>query len=354
MTGIVDLFGPAAPPATMRAALLDGPGMPLRIDRVPLPRLRPGQLLVRVEACGLCHTDVHIWTGSARAAHQPHPLIPGHEGIGVVVAVGADAQGWQQGDRVGVPWLHDTCGSCAECRDGAECFCQAQRAHGFDVQGAFADYATVDARYAVRIPAGADPIVTAPLMCAGVTAFGAVRKAGLRAGMRCAILGCGGLGLFAVQIAARTGATVVALDVSPAKLEQARAAGAHHVVPADAGAAASLQALGGMHACINFAPSAATWPIMLGAIRPRGTIIAAAMVAEPVPVSQEWLTATGVAITGTSVGTRREMDELMRLHAAAPLRSQTRAIGLAEINDGLRALHEGRVEGRLVVDFRRI
>lgn len=335
-------------PAMMQAAVLEAPGRPLAVRPVPVPAIGPGQMLVRLLACGVCHTDLHICSDGAPG---PSPLILGHEGVGEVVETGAAVTGWQPGDRVGVPWLHDTCGHCDECRDGAESFCQAQRAHGCHVDGAFAEYVAVDARYAVRLPADADPVATAPLLCAGVTAYGAVRRAGLRPGSRCAIFGCGGLGLFAVQLAVRAGATVVALDVAPAKLERARACGAHHAVVADGGAVEALQRLGGMHSCINFAPTDATWAAMIGGIRPRGTIVAAALVATPVPVSQEWLTATGVVITGTSVGTRRQMEQLVALQAEAPLHSLTRRIALAEINDGLRDLREGLVDGRLVIDF---
>jgi propanol-preferring alcohol dehydrogenase len=338
-------------PDTMLAAVLEAPGVPLAVRSMPVPRPGPGQLLVRLQACGVCHTDLHIWK-SGGPAHRPHPLILGHEGVGEVVAIGEAVPGWRLGDPVGVPWLHDTCGHCAECRDGAESFCQAQRAHGCDVNGAFAEYVIADAAYAVCLPAGADPVATAPLMCAGVTAHGAVRRAALRPGSRCAIFGCGGLGLYAVQLAVRAGATVVALDVSPEKLDRARAFGAEHTVMVDEAAAARLQALGGMDACINFAPTDATWAAMVRGVRPRGMIVAAALVAKPVPVSQEWLTATGVTITGTSVGTRLEMEQLMQLHAAAPLRSATRAIGLRQINQGLRELQAGRIDGRLVIDFR--
>jgi len=335
-------------PATMRAAVLEAPGRTLVVRPVLVPAIGPGQMLVRLLACGVCHTDLHLWSDGAPG---PVPLILGHEGVGEVVETGTAVTGWRPGDRAGVPWLHDTCGRCDECRDGAESFCQDQRAHGCHVDGAFAEYVAVDARYAVRLPADADPVATAPLLCAGVTAYGAVRRAGLRPGSRCAIFGCGGLGLFAVQLAVRAGATVVALDVSPAKLERALACGAHHAVVAGGAAAEALQRLGGMQACINFAPTDATWAAMVGGVRPRGTIVAAALVATPVPVSQEWLTATGVTITGTSVGTRREMEQLIALHAAAPLHSPTRRIALADINDGLRDLREGRVDGRLVIDF---
>ena len=337
--------------ATMRAALLDGPGHDLRIAELPLPVLRPGQVLVRLEACGICHTDVHIWRHGAGSARAPQPLILGHEGIGRVVEACGDVAGLAPDERVGVPWLAETCGTCDECLDGMEAFCQSHKAHGYDIQGGFAEYVAVDARFAVRLPGEVDPLAAAPLMCAGVTAFGAVRRAGLGLGQRVAIFGCGGLGLYAVQLAVRASAEVVALDVSSEKLAQARTLGARHVVEAGPGAGAALQALGGVHACINFAPTPKTWATMLAAIRPRGRIVAAAMVSEPVPVQQDWLTATGVTITGTSVGTRLEMAALMRLHAAEPLRAEIEPVRLEDATDVLHRLERGAVAGRAVIKF---
>jgi len=342
------LFATGRPPALMRAALLQEAGRPLLLCDVPVPALTAGQLLVRLDACGICHTDLHV-QGGGSPAHRP--LILGHEGIGRVADIAPGVDGWRLGDRIGVPWLHDTCGHCRECLSGAESFCQAQRAHGYNVDGAFAEYVAVDARYAVRLPETIDPIEAAPLMCAGVTAYGAVRTARIGLGSVCAIFGCGGLGLFAVQLAVRAGATVVALDIAPSKLDRARELGAHHAVLVDDETIGRLKALGGVSAAINFAPTDATWPIMLAAIRPRGVIVAAAMVAKPVQVSQEWLAATGVTITGTSVGTRLEMEELMRLHADRPILSETQTLALSGVNEGLERLSRGEVAGRLVIDL---
>ena len=336
----------------MRAAVLAGFGEPLDVGFVPIPIAGPGQLLVRLKACGICHSDVHIWKGDVRPPHAPDPFILGHEGVGVVEAVGAGVDSWAAGDLVGVPWLHDTCMQCDECLDGQESFCQHQRAHGLNVAGGFAEYVVADAHFAVRLPDGVDPVTTAPVMCAGVTAYGAIRRADLRAGERLAVFGCGGLGLYAVQIAARMGVDVLAIDRDPAKLEHARLYGAGETELADATLADRLAAESGKaHAVINFAPTPATWPAMVTAIRPRGRMIAAALVSEPVPLSQEWLTATGVAISGTSVGTRREMDEVVALHARQPLLNPVEEIGLERATEALEMLESGRAPGRYVIKF---
>lgn len=336
----------------MRAAILTAHGAPLTVTDVPTPVAGPGQLLVRLEACGICHSDVHIWRGDVRPPQAPAPFILGHEGVGVVEAVGVGVEGWSVGDRAGVPWLHDTCMRCDECRDGEESFCQHQRAHGLNVPGGFAEYVVADAGFAVPLPPTVDPVLTAPVMCAGVTAYGAIRRAGLKAGESLAVFGCGGLGLYAVQIAARLGAHVLAIDRDPAKLAHARRYGAAGTELADAGLAERLAGRENkVHAVINFAPTPLTWPAMTAVIRPRGRIVAAALVSEPVPLSQEWLTGTGVTITGTSVGTRREMAEVVALHARAPLLNPVEEIGLDGASHALEMLETGRAPGRYVIRF---
>jgi propanol-preferring alcohol dehydrogenase len=336
----------------MDAAVLETYDAPLHQRRVPVPEPGPGQILVRLKACGVCHSDVHIWKGHVRPPSDPIPFILGHEGVGTVVALGADVTGWEIGASAGVPWIHDTCRDCDECNDGMESFCQNQRAHGLNVPGAFSEFVVADAAYAVPLPGGLDPVALAPIMCAGVTAYGAIKRSALRNGETCAIFGCGGLGLYAVQIAARLGARVIAIDRDPAKLELARRYGAALTVLADG---ALTETLGTTpyrsHVCINFAPTAATWAPMIAAIRPRGRIVAAALVPDPVPVSQEWLTATGVVITGTSVGTREEMREVVALHAAKPLDNDIVPITLDGVSGALRELDQGKAAGRFVIAY---
>jgi len=336
----------------MRAAVLGRYGEPLEVTSLPRPAAGPGRILVRLQACGVCHTDVHIWRGESVPAHAPSPFVMGHEGVGRVEAIGEGVSGWTLGARVGVPWIHDTCCHCDECLDGYESFCQHHRAHGLNVPGAFAENVVCDARFAVVLPETIDPVATAPVMCAGITAYGAVKRAGLKAAESAIVFACGGLCLYAVQIASRLGVKVLAVDRDPAKLEIARRYGAAETEIADSGLRSRLAARGEKyHACINFAPTTATWDAMVAGIRPRGSIIAAAMVFQPVPLVQEWLTATGVVITGTSVGTRREMRELVAMHAEQPLETTVETIRLDQVSGALATLERGQSKGRYVISF---
>lgn len=335
---------------SMRAAIVDGYGNPLRLIDVPIPAPGVGEILIRLQASGICHSDVHIWQGQSVADTPPDPYILGHEGVGIVAALGPDVTDWTVGDRAGAAWIHDTCGICDLCLAGQESFCPNQRAHGFHVPGTFAEYVVAKAAFATRMPKG-DPAPLAPLLCAGLTAHGALERAALRHGETCAIFGCGGLGLYAVQLAVRRGAHVVAVDNDPAKLAIAARFGAATTLQATADLADHWPAADRAHVCINFAPTTRTWSAMLAATRPLGRIVAAAMVSEPVPLVQEWLTWTGITLTGTSVGTRAQMQDLMAIQADAPLHGEIERIGLDGVSDALVALAEGRAKGRYCVVF---
>jgi propanol-preferring alcohol dehydrogenase len=334
----------------MLAAVVTAPGLALSLEPVPKPDAGPGQILLHLEASGVCHTDVHVWLGHAKPRHAPSPFILGHEGVGRVVAIGRDVEGWHIGQRAGIGWIHSTCGACHECSDGHESFCQHQTAHGFDVPGSFAEYVVTDHRFAVPLPEG-DATQLAPLLCAGLTAFGGLERAGLKAGEHCVIFGCGGLGLYAVQLAVRMGARVTAVDTSPEKLALARRYGATETVNPKELKDAVWPLTDLAHVCINFAPTPATWPLMLAAVRVRGRIVAAAMVSEAVALNQEWLTYTGVTITGTSVGTRAQLRDLIALHAALPLACHVDKIALEDVSQALADLHEGRAAGRYCIVF---
>jgi alcohol dehydrogenase, propanol-preferring len=334
----------------MRAAVMAGFGQPLQVVDVARPVPGPGQILIKLQASGVCHSDVHIWKGESLPDVPPDPFILGHEGVGVVAEIGPGVTGWQFGERAGAAWIHDTCGVCDLCLGGHESFCADQRAHGFHVPGTFAEYVLAQADFAVKLPGG-DAGALAPLMCAGLTAYGALERAGLQHGETCAIFGCGGLGLYAVQLASRRGARVVAVDRDPVKLAAALRMGAAVTALAGPGLAADWAAENRAQVTINFAPTPHTWDAMVAATKPMGRIVAAAMVVEPVPLVQEWLTWSGVSITGTSVGSRAQMAELMEIHASAPLQADVVEIELDDVSDALSALAEGRAKGRFCVVF---
>jgi len=339
-------------PETMRAAQLVEPNRPLEIVRVPVPSPGYGELLLKLDTCGVCHTDIHIAHGDALPPDAPRPLTLGHEGIGQVVECGPETIA-PVGARLGAPWLHACCEQCRCCLAGWESYCPQQRAHGYNVNGAFAEYVIVKEQYAAVIPDSLDSLSAAPLMCAGVTAYSAVTKAEPGPGKTALIIGCGGLGQYAIQLAKHFGANVIAVDVSDSKLEQAIGLGADEAVLANGSAVDAIRAFGGADAIINFAPTNAIWPLATGVVNNLGTIVSVAMVPEPVPLSLEWLTFNGVRITGTSVGTRDQMRELLSLVEKRPITIDIESIGLAGINDAMERLEAGQVRGRLVIELAR-
>ncbi|MFZ1470323.1 MAG: alcohol dehydrogenase catalytic domain-containing protein, partial [Paracoccaceae bacterium] len=265
---------------TMRAAVLEAYGQPLRLVTLPVPSPGPGEILIKLSASGVCHSDVHIWKGETVASTPPDPYVLGHEGVGIVAALGDGVTDWAIGDAAGAAWLHDTCGHCDLCQSGNESFCPNQRAHGYNVPGTFAEYVIAQAAFAVRIPISPTPDL-APLMCAGLTAFGALERGQLAHGETCAIFGCGGLGLYAVQLASRMGAHVVAVDSDPAKLISAERMGAAVTLRATSDLPSAWPETNKAHVTVNFAPTPLTWDAMLAATKPLGRIVAAAMVSEP-------------------------------------------------------------------------
>lgn len=335
----------------MRAAFAVGYGKPLEIREVPIPVPGRGELLIRLETCGVCHSDLDVRKGSTAPPESTFPLILGHEGVGIVVAQGPGCSLVAEGARVGLPWMHDTCGHCRECLTGHESFCGEHRGHGFNVNGGFAEYAIVKEAYTAVIPAAISSADAAPLLCAGVTAYGGLNKADLAPGKTCAIFGIGGLGQYGIQIAKAAGATVFAIDANPAKLEIARRMGADHVFLAGEDAGGQIRGMGGADACINFAPSPRVWDDIVTAANPMARVISVAQVPEPVSLNLEWLIYTGVTVTGSSVGTRQELRDLLDLGAAIGLSIDIERIPLSKADEALDRLERGEVDGRQVIDF---
>ncbi len=333
-------------PTHMKAALCDAPGAPLRIAEVAFPSPGPGQYLVRLEACGICHSDLHVQRGEEPMPPEAFPLILGHEGIGRIVA----GQGVLPiGTRIGLPWLYDTCQSCDPCLTGHETFCQKNRARGLDVFGAFAEYALVESAFATEIPAEIDPVTGGPLLCAGLTAWSALERCDVRAGERLLIVGAGGLGQYAIAIGLARGLEVAVVDLDPAKRAQALRQGATLAVAPDE--AEAIRAWGGADITLNFAPTPKIWDLIATAANPLSQIVAVALVHDPVPLSMMWLINGGHRVMGSSVGTRAELRAYLAFAAKHMPPVEIETLAFDEVNAGIERLASGDVKGRLVLTF---
>ena len=216
---------------TMKAAVVHEFTKPLSIEEVPIPEVGPGQILVKIEASGVCHTDLHAADGDWPVKPTP-PFIPGHEGVGNVAAVGAGVAAVKEGDRVGVPWLHTACGHCKYCLSGWETLCDGQRNTGYSVNGGFAQYVLADPNYVGHLPDSLEFDMAAPILCAGVTVYKGLKETDTKPGDTVVISGIGGLGHIAVQYAKAMGRNVIAVDVAEEKLALAREMGADAAINA--------------------------------------------------------------------------------------------------------------------------
>jgi propanol-preferring alcohol dehydrogenase len=335
----------------MKAAYMTAPGRALEIGDVEMPRPAPGQVLVELEACGLCHSDIHFWKGD-HPLPRPLPAILGHEGIGRVVETGPGVRRLKPGDRVGVGYVYGTCGICKECLTGHETHCGEVQSTGVHVNGCFAEYTCVREDWATAIPEGLDPVSAAPLLCAGVAAYSAVRKAELEPGELAAVFGAGGLGTYAIQIAKLHGAHVAVVDVDDRKLAHAKEVGADLVLRADEDPVSAIRDLGGADACFNFAPVTLTWPQMLAASRACGRIVLVALPKDGLAFDAGEIIEPGLKIMGSADGTRQELRQLMRLAADGEVRGVVTEMPFLEINDAFEQLASGRVIGRLALNMR--
>jgi propanol-preferring alcohol dehydrogenase len=329
----------------MKAAVLHEVRTPLVVEDRPVPSPGPGEILIRVEACGVCHSDLHVcdadWDSLRK--HTRLPLVPGHEAAGVVASVGEAAEGWAIGDRAGVPWLHWTCGECEYCAAGCEPLCDRQRITGVMEDGGFAEFLIAKASHAVRIPAVLPASEAAPLFCAGLTAYRAIRRAEVAAGQSVAVYGIGGLGHLAVQIARSRGAEVCAVDIAGEKLELARECGAHRTVQLPFGKPPKA------HVAIVCSASTAAYEAALRGLRKGGTLAVVGMPAAPVPVSMFSMVSGEIRIVASAVGTRAELREVLELAAAGAIRCRVETHRLAEVNALFDRLRNGAVPARAVL-----
>ncbi|MFE6052985.1 alcohol dehydrogenase AdhP [Kitasatospora sp. NPDC056446] len=337
----------------MKAAVVHDFTAPLVVEDLPVPEPAAHQVRVRIEASGLCHTDIHAAHGDWPVKPSP-PFVPGHEGVGIVEAAGAEVRHVRVGERVAIPWLADACGRCDQCVTGWETLCLQQHNSGYSVDGAYAEYALAHGDYVVPVPDGLDPLDAAPLSCAGVTTYKALKVSGARPGTRVLVSGIGGLGHLALQYARISGAETIAVDVTDDKLALARELGADHVLDARSqDVAAEVQALGGAHAAIALAVSNASFQAAYGALRRGGTLVLVALPAGgklELPVFETVL--NGTKVIGSIVGTREDLAEVFRLHALGRTRVIRETRRLDEVNACFDEVLGGKVSARLVFDLR--
>ncbi len=347
-----------ASPSSYRAAVVRDFGSPLTIEQVPMPELGPGQIRVKVEACGLCHTDIHAAHGDWPIKPSP-PFIPGHEGIGIVTelapgehAVGDRTHKVAVGDRVAMPWLGYACGCCNYCVSGWETLCHEQEMMGYTINGGFGEYATAYARYVVKVPEGVDPFDAAPLACAGVTTYKAVKVAGTRSSDFVAVFGVGGLGHLAIQYAAIAGGRVVAVDVIDEKLDLARELGAEFTINAKKeDPVEAIQRLGGADQAIALAVSPRAFEQAYRSLRRGGKLVFVALPADneiTLPIFETVL--NGITIVGSIVGTRKDLREVFELHHAGKTHVIRETRPLAQVNEAIADVEAGRVAARIVLE----
>jgi alcohol dehydrogenase, propanol-preferring len=338
--------------AVMKAAVVHAFGAPLRIEEVSVPQPGPGELLVKVVASGVCHTDIHAADGDW-PVKPALPFIPGHEGVGIVAGVGKNVSGFREGDAVGVPWLHDACGHCEHCITGWETLCEAQHDTGYSCNGGYAEYVIAAADYAGRLPERTDFNTMAPILCAGVTTYKGLKETEARPGEWVAISGIGGLGHVAVQYAKAMGFHVAAIDVAEDKLALARRLGADLAVDGRGDAAATIrkETGGGAHGVLVTAVSPAAFRQALDMVRRRGTVSLVGLPPGDFATPIFDVVLKRITIRGSIVGTRKDLQEAIAFAAEGKVTPTVAVEPIEAINDIFARLRAGQVDGRIVLSL---
>jgi len=337
----------------MKAAVVVRFGQPLELRECEIPVPGPGQILVKTEACGVCHTDVHAAKGDW-PMKPTLPFIPGHEGIGVVVAMGPEVTVVKEGDRVGVPWLYSACGHCEHCLSAWETVCAEAQFGGYTRNGGFAEYILADPQYVAHIPSGLTATEAAPIICAGITTYKGIKETGAKPGQWVAISGVGGLGHLAIQYAKVMGLHVCAIDVDDGKLAHAKRLGADLIINARVGdpvAAVRDGTAGGAHGVVITAPSLGAFKQGVGMTRKRGTCVLIGLPPGEFPTPLFDVVANCITIRGSFVGSRQDMAEALAFAAEGKVKADVELQPLSAINQILDRLEHGKVASRVVLDF---
>jgi len=336
-------FGP------MKAARLHRPRGPVTIEDIPQPAPGPGEVLVRTEACGLCHSDVFI---RSLERLPKTPLTLGHEVIGVIDRAGPEAGDWKPGDRVGLTYLFGGCEACEACLAGHPEMCPRQLNTGYHADGGFADYVVARAGSLVRVPTELAAQQAAPLCCAGWTAYHAVQSVDLDPGSLVAIFGIGGLGHLGIQFARLRGFRVAAVDLADEKLAIAAKLGAEITINASEGdPARALRKEGGAHAAISFVAAASVIRQAFKSLRRNGTLVLVGLEVADFELPLVDTILKQIRVQGSFLGTRRELRKVFDLARQGKIRMETTSCPLEDLPDGMKQMESGRLAGRLVVDF---
>jgi alcohol dehydrogenase len=334
--------------AGVRVAEVAAAGEPLKVVERDLPVPGPGEVRITVEACGICHSDAVLANGWLAGAS--FPLVPGHEVAGRIDALGAGVEGWQVGQRVGVGWFGGSCGRCARCRAGDFITCATLKIPGVAYPGGFADAMVVPADALAAIPDALTAVEAAPLMCAGVTTFNALRNSVARPGDLVAVLGLGGLGHLGVQYAAKFGFDTVAIARGQEKAELARELGARHYIDSTAqDVAQSLADLGGAQVVLATVTDSAAMSAAVDGLAPRGQLILAGASAESLRVNPLQLIMASRTVVGHASGTSRDSEEALAFSALTGIRARVETVALEQATEGYDRMLSGAARFRVVL-----
>ena len=334
----------------MKAAVCEVFGKPLKLMDLPAPVPGPGEVLIRVHGCGVCHSDLHLVDGDWASWGTPLPIIPGHEVTGIVEKTGEGVTGFVQGDRAGIPWMQYACGRCAPCKSGAEMLCAAQRSTGVTVNGGYAEYACAPEPFVHKIPDGLDLVEAAPLLCAGVTVFAPLRRAGNLAGKIVAVAGIGGLGHLGIRMASAMGAHVVAILRGEGKADLARSLGAHETIDSEKEKIGrTLTKMGGADLILLTGISPRLFEQCIPGLGPNGTLVVLAAIGENATILPAGLLTGQKRIAGSLIGTRDDMDAMLRFAADHGIRPIVERYPLSRVNEVLGRLRDGKVRLRAVL-----
>ncbi|KAG7660331.1 uncharacterized protein J8A68_006159 [[Candida] subhashii] len=342
-------------PKTQKAVVFETNGGPLEYRDIPVPVPKANEILINIKYSGVCHTDLHAWKGDWPLPTKL-PLVGGHEGAGVVVAMGENVKGWKIGDYAGIKWLNGSCMSCEFCQQTDEPNCPEADLSGYTHDGSFQQYATADAVQAARIPAGTDLAHVAPILCAGVTVYKALKTADRKAGDWICISGAGGgLGSLAIQYARAMGFRVAAIDGGEEKGEFCKSLGAEAYIDftkeKDLVAAVQKATDGGPHAAINVSVSEKAIAQSCEYTRSTGSVVlvglpAGAKVVTPVFDS----VVKSLSIKGSYVGNRADTQRAIDMYTRGLIKCPIQIVGLSELPEVYKLMEEGKILGRYVVD----